>query len=100
MLSTILTSLQSLISARFIVSAFFPVLAFWFGNAAMLYWLHEPFRHFVNRTMTQTTFWQGSLAVSAAMIGAAITAYALSAVMPAIQSLLEGSWMAGLQSLF
>ena len=100
MLSTILSSLQTLISPRFVISAFFPALAFWFSNAVMLFWVHEPFRHWTEALMTQTTVGQGALLIPAALIGVAISAYGLSAVMPAIQAVFEGSWLARFSRFF
>jgi len=100
MLSTILTSLQSLISPRFIVASFFPALAFWFSNALMLLWLNEPFRALTDKTINQSTLGQSSVLMAAALIGVAISAYALSAIMSGIQSLMEGSWPEPVAALF
>jgi hypothetical protein len=100
MLTTILNSLQSLISARFVVASFFPALVFWFSNALMLFCLHEPFRFLANKTLSQSTLGTSSLLIASSLIGVAISAYALSAVMPAVQSLLEGNWPEGVAGFF
>jgi hypothetical protein len=98
--STVLTSLQSLISPRFVVASFFPALGFWFGNGLMLFWLHAPFRKLATQILSQATVWQSGLLIGAAFIAIAMSAYTLSAVMPSIQSLLEGNWPDWIRSLF
>lgn len=100
MLSTILSGLQSLVSPRFVVASFFPALVFWFSNALMLFCCNEPFRFLANKTLSQSTLGSSSLLIASALIGVAIFAYALSAVMPALQSLLEGNWPDGIAQLF
>ncbi len=99
MFTTLLSNLQSLISTRFLVASFFPMLAFWFGHAAMLFLLHAPFHQYVLNNIGQTSGL--ALVITAvALIAIAFTAYAESALLPAIQSLMEGNWSQWLVSVF
>ena len=98
MLTTLVTQLQTLISTRFLVASFFPSLAFWFGHAAMLYLYNPPFQALVRNHIGDAGL--TTLLIVAALIGVAITAYAFSAVLPTIQSILEGNWPQSLISLF
>jgi hypothetical protein len=99
MFTTLLSNLQTLISTRFLVASFFPTLAFWFGHAAMLYFLNAPFQKFVQSTIGQTSG-LAVLLTASALVAIALTAYAESALLPAIQSLMEGNWSQWLVSLF
>jgi hypothetical protein len=92
MLSTILTTLQTLISPSFVIASFFPMLAFWLMNAAMLYWIYRPFRDLIVRlggagNAIQNTLWAGGFLIATAM-----TAYILSALISKFQALMEGKW--------
>src|SRR5437899_732980 len=99
MLTSVLTSLQSLISPRFAVANFFPTLAFWFATAIMLFVLNAPFRAFARDSVNQTAGMSAVL-MGAVLIGIAMSAYVLSAVLPAIQSLMEGNWPPWITFLF
>ncbi|HEY1756194.1 MAG TPA: hypothetical protein VGG72_12410 [Bryobacteraceae bacterium] len=99
MLSTLLSSLQNLISSSFVVGSFFPALAFWFANAAMLFVLNARFETYVRNNIGQTAGLSAVL-MTAGLIGVAMFAYVLSALLPAIQSLLEGTWSEWLVHLF
>jgi hypothetical protein len=99
MFATLLSNLQSLISTRFLVTSFFPTLAFWCGHAAMLFFLNASFHQIVLKYVNGT----GSLTVvgaAAILVGIAFTAYAQAALLPAIQSLMEGNWSLWLVSVF
>jgi hypothetical protein len=92
MLSTILTTLQSLISPSFVIASFFPMLAFWLMNVAMLYWICRPFKELIARlggasSAIQNTMWAGGFLIVTAM-----TAYILSALIPKFQAWMEGKW--------
>jgi hypothetical protein len=89
--TSLLTNLQSLISSNFVVASFFPTLAFWFANAVMLYRFNAPFRDYVQNSLNQTAG-MTTVVTAAALIGVAFTAYAEAALLPTIQSLLEGNW--------
>jgi hypothetical protein len=91
MLTSLLSGLQSLISSRIIVACFFPSLAFWFAHALMLFELNAPSRTSLSNTFAQSTGVFAAV-LGASLIGLAMFAYALSAILPAIQSLLEGNW--------
>lgn len=91
MLSSILTTLQSLISPSFVVADFFPMLAFWVMNGAMLYSLSQPFRTFLGRIGANGAL-QNSIWMLAFLVGTAMTAYMLSALIPKFQALMEGKW--------
>ena len=99
MLSTVLTSLQSLIPGRFVVSAFFPMLAFVISNCAMLAWLNEPARSLLIRTIETSTA-KSTFIVLVVLIAAAMLGYIFSALLPGFQLLLEGRWPAWLISFF
>jgi len=99
MLSTVLTQLQALVSPRFVVASFFPMLAFWFAHAVMLFAVNAPFRAFAQAALNQPLGTSTAL-VAAALIGIAMSAYVLAAVLPAIQSLMEGNWPSWLVSIF
>ncbi len=96
MLGTLLTSLQSLISASFVAGVFLPSLAFWFANAAILYVLNPG----VMASVPAGIAGSGALAtipMAAALIGIALFAYVLSAILPNLQAALEGgNWPAWL----
>jgi hypothetical protein len=91
MFATLLSNLQTLISTRFLVANFFPTLAFCFCNALMLFWADAPFREYVQSTGGEAT---GLTAIVAAavLVAMAFLAYAEAALLPAIQSLMEGNW--------
>lgn len=99
MFSSILSSLQTLISPRFIVANFSPALAFWFINALTLFLLNGSFQVFAHDALNQTLPFSAVL-VTAVMVGVAISAYFLSALLPAIQSLMEGNWPSRVSSFF
>src|SRR5437879_1558164 len=99
MLSSVLSSLQTLISPRFVVANFFPALAFWFVNALTLFLLHSSFRTFAQDALNQTLPFS-AVFVTAALVGVAISAYVLSAILPAIQSRMEGNWPSRVSSFF
>ncbi len=92
MFSTILTTLQSLISPSFVVASFFPMLTFWLINAAMLYWISQPFRNLIDRLWTKGGGIQNSIWAAGFLIAAAMTAYILSALIPRFQAWMEGKW--------
>ena len=99
MFTNLLTSLQSLISSRFLVASFFPSLAFWAANVAMACGLNTAFRAWLIGSLNQSTGGAAVLSASA-LIAAAMFAYLLSAILPGIQSIFEGNWGAWLVSLF
>src|SRR5664279_2416982 len=99
MFTSLLSSLQTLISTGFLVGSFFPTLAFWFGHAAMLYCLNTPFQKYVQSNIGQTGG-LAALVAASALVAVAFTAYAESALLPAIQSFMEGNWSQWLVSLF
>jgi hypothetical protein len=97
--TTLLSNLQSLISTRFLVASLFPTLAFWFGHASMLFWFDPPFAEFVQSNVQQGA----GLALivgAAALIAVAFTAYVESALLPGMQSLMEGTWRDWIVALF
>ena len=100
MLSSLLTNLQTLISGRFVISAFFPILTFWILNGAMAAWLNAPFRAWFKKVIAQPTVGQSSFILATLLIGTALSAYLYSALLPAIQSILEGRWPPWLVRLF
>jgi hypothetical protein len=89
--ATLLTNLQNLISTRFVVSSFFPSLAFWFVNATLAYFLDAPFHDYATANAQLTAGFPALLA-AAALIGIGLFAYAEYALLPTIQALLEGNW--------
>jgi hypothetical protein len=100
MLSTILTTLQSLIQGRFVVIAFFPMLAFVTFNCVMLAWLNEPSRALAVQTFLEASTSRSTFFVLVALIAIAMLGYIFSALLPGFQLLLEGRWPAWLVSLF
>jgi hypothetical protein len=98
--SSVLTQLQSLIQPRFVVTAFFPMLAFVTLNALMLSWLNAPFRAFSVDTFLKASTVKSTFVMAVAMIGTAMLAYIFSALLPAFQLILEGRWPAWLISIF
>jgi hypothetical protein len=92
MLSSILTTLQSLISPSFVVASFFPMLTFWLLNAAMFYWSSEMFRNLIGRVWTAGTGIQNSIWAAGFLLATAMTAYVLSALIPTLQAWMEGKW--------
>ena len=100
MLSSVLTTLQSLVPGQFVVSAFFPMLAFSVLNGLMLFSLNAPFRALALDAVSDTTAGRSSFLIAAGLIALAMLAYALSALHPTIQLLLEGRWPTWLASLF
>lgn len=99
MLTSAIATLQNLLSTRFIVGNFFPALAFWFANAVMLFSLNGSFRQFATNSLNNTLPFSAVI-LAATVIGVAMSAYALSAVLPAVQAVLEGQWPAWLIWLF
>jgi hypothetical protein len=99
MFTTLLSNLQTLISSRFLVASFFPTMAFWFSHATMLFLLNAPFREYVRSNIGQTA---GLTAVitAAALIWVALSAYAAFALLPTIQSLMEGNWYPWIVAIF
>ncbi|WP_428671107.1 hypothetical protein [Reyranella sp.] len=99
MFTSLLTNLQNLIASpsRFFIGSFLPVLAFWFFNALMLYLFNAPFQKWASGIVEQS----GGLATVvfvAVLIAIVFSAYAESALLPTIQSVMEGgnwpSWIA------
>lgn len=99
MFTTILTNLQSLISARFVVASFLPALTFGFVNALMLFWLNAPFHDYVVANVPLNAG-LASLILAASLIAIAFLAYIQAALLPTLQSVLEGNWPAWIVSLF
>jgi hypothetical protein len=100
MLTTVLSRLQSLISSRFTAASFFfPTLAFWFAHALVLFEVNARFRVFARSVLGESVTTSAVL-LTAGLIGVAMSAYVLSAVLPAIQSIMEGNWPTWLVSLF
>jgi hypothetical protein len=99
MLPTFISNLQTLISSRFLVASFFPNLAFWFGNAAMLYLLNAPFRDYTESSIGRSAGLP-VLLFGAALVAITFWAYGHAALMPSIQSILEGNWPAPIAGLF
>jgi hypothetical protein len=99
MLSTVLTSLQNLIQGRFVVSAFFPMLAFVTVNGAMVAWLNEASRALLHTFLEASTA-KSSFLMAVSLIATAMLAYIFSALLPGFQLLLEGRWPAWLISIF
>jgi hypothetical protein len=99
MFATLLSNLQTLISGRFLVTSFFPTLAFWFANAAALFVFNAPFHAYVVGHIGSSTGlpW---LMMFAGLLGVAFTAYGEAALLPAIQSIMEGNWPGPLVQLF
>ena len=97
--TTLLSNLQTLISSRFLIASFFPAIAFWFGNAIMMFLFNAPFQEYVANNIDQSTG-MTALIVSAALIFVAFTAYAEYALLPKIQSFMEGNWSEWLVALF
>lgn len=99
MFQTLLSNLQSLISSRFLVASFFPTIAFWFAHATMLFIYNAPFQEYVRSNIGQTAGLTVVIA-AAALIGVAFSAYAEAALLPTIQSLMEGNWPRLLVTIF
>jgi|HubBroStandDraft_4_1064222.scaffolds.fasta_scaffold04232_5 hypothetical protein len=99
MFTTLLSNLQSLISTSFLVASFFPTLAFWFAHATMLFFFNAPFAEFVQSNL-QKTAGLATIIVAAVLIAVAFTAYVVSALLPTMQSLMEGNWPQWIASLF
>ena len=99
MFTTLLSNLQTLISSRFVIASFFPTLAFWFANATMLFLFNTSFQEYIRDHIGETT---GLTVVimAAALIAVAFSAYAESALLPAIQSLMEGNSPSWLVAIF
>jgi hypothetical protein len=99
--ASLLTNLQTLISSpsRFLIGSFFPVLAFWFCNALMLYLFNAPFQRYVAGVSEQSGG-LSAVVIGAVFIGIAFLAYAESALLPTIQSLMEGNWPSWITSIF
>jgi hypothetical protein len=100
MLSSILTTLQSLISPSFVVASFFPMLTFWLLNAGTLYWSSETFRNLIGRVWTAGTGIQNSIWAAGFLMATAMTAYILSALIPTFQAWMEGKWRDEMVHLF
>jgi hypothetical protein len=90
-LSSILTSLQNLVSKSFALSSFAPSLVFWFANALMLFVLNSSFRAFALSVLSKNSG-LSALIVTVCVAGIAMFAYTLSALLPAIQTIMEGNW--------
>src|ERR1043166_4581499 len=99
MFTTLLSNLQTLISSRFLVASFFPMMAFWFAHAVMLFLFNAPFQEYVLANIGQTAGLT-AVVISAALIGVAFSAYAEAALLPTIQSLMEGNWAQWMVSFF
>ncbi len=99
MFTSLLSNLQSLISTRFLVASFLPMLAFGFANALMLFWLNAPFHDYV---VANADLGAGlaSLIVAAVLIGLAFLAYGAAALLPSVQALMEGNWPSRIASAF
>lgn len=91
MLSTILTNLQTLISPSFVVANFFPTLVFWLMNAGMVYLFSPRFRDVILQLYAKGGI-ENSMWGVIFLIGTAMTAYVLSALIPRTQALMEGKW--------
>ena len=91
MFTTLLSNLATYISSRFIVANFFPMLAFWFFHALTLYEVNDPFRAYAATMLDQSTG-MATLVAAVALIGVAVTAYAEAALLPSVQSAMEGNW--------
>jgi hypothetical protein len=99
MFTSLLANLQTLISTRFLVASFFPTMAFGFANALMLFCLNAPFHEYVVAN-GDLGVGLASLTVAAALVGLAFLAYAEGALLPTIQSVMEGNWPPRIASLF
>lgn len=99
MFGSLLINLQSLISSRFLVGSFFPVLAFWVANGAMLFVLNAPFHDYVVSGRSAETE-MSAFILSIVLVAIAFSAYAEAALLPAIQYLMEGNWQSGVTSFF
>jgi hypothetical protein len=100
MFSNVLSDLQKLLSPSFVVSVFFPVLAFWTANLAMVCWLNEPFRNFAISQFNEPKVGQLAVLLAISLIAVGIFGYMFSALLPKVQSLLEGRWVAPIASFF
>src|SRR6266852_1285926 len=89
--TSLLTSLQSLISTRLTFAYFLPSMAFWFAHGAMLFWLNAPFHDFVAANVDATAGLI-SILVGSALIGVAVFSFAAASLLPTIQGLMEGNW--------
>lgn len=99
-MSSLITILQGLIPGRFVVSAFFPTLAFVTISFAMLAWLNEPFHAFSADTfLLKSSAAKSAFLMTVIMMGTAMLAYIFSALLPAFQLILEGRWPAWLISI-
>jgi hypothetical protein len=98
--TSLLTNLQNLITSpgRFFVGSFLPVLAFWFCNALMLNLFNAQFQRYVMELIEQSSAGVSAVVIAAVFVGITFSAYAVSALLPTIQSTMEGgnwpSWMA------
>jgi hypothetical protein len=100
MLSTVFTNLQTLIPGRFVVSSFFPMLAFSVANGGMLFWLNAPFRALASKTMNESTAGQSTFLIGVVVIGLTMLAYISSALLPPTQLIMEGRWPDWLIGIF
>ncbi len=91
MFTSFLAGLQALVSSRFTVASFFPTLAFLSAHVLMACGLNAPFRSYVTGLFNQSTGVSAAILASV-LVATAMFAYALSAVLPAAQSLMEGNW--------
>ncbi|CAM2146000.1 conserved membrane protein of unknown function [Pararobbsia alpina] len=92
MLDSLLTNLQRLISAQFVVSIFFPMLAFWASNGLMCFLLNRVFAEYVTSLLENPKLASSLFVIGCALGLVAIAAYMFSALIPALQSILEGRW--------
>jgi len=76
------------------------MLTFWILNGAMAAWLNAPFRNWAEKLVVVPSTGQSTFLLATLLIGVALSAYLYSALLPAIQSLLEGRWPPWLVRLF
>jgi hypothetical protein len=101
MFASLLTNLQNLITSpgRFFIGSFLPVVAFWFCNALMLYLFNAPFQRYVTG-LSEQSGGLSAVVIAAVFVGITFSAYAESALLPTIQSTMEGNWPSWIASFF
>ncbi len=101
MFTSLLTNLQNLITSpgRFFVGSFLPVTAFWFCNAVMFYLFSASFQGYAS-WISEQSGGLSAVVIAAIFIGITFSAYAESASLPTIQSMMEGKWPSWIASFF
>jgi hypothetical protein len=83
----------------FVLANFLPMLIFWLMNGAMLFWFSPGFRAVLtglySKGPIENSVWMGLF-----IIWTVITAFAVSALIPRVQALMEGKWWDWAVALF